>query len=765
MVANTESRGRLRIYQGARTIYDELVDLKKGRQSFGVTVEAEKAGAERFRAEIEPERDGRIENNVAEGFTIIGGPPQVLVVASESDRASALVSALEAGNRNPVLIDPLELAQTTLGLSSFESIILVDVPARDIPRPTMEALAAAVRELGRGLVMIGGEDSFGAGGYRHTPIEKALPVEMEVRDKEHRPDIAIGFVIDRSGSMGGGGGPGSPIGKLELAKEAILQAGDLVRPEDMVGVQAFDDKSHEVWPIQAFSNPSGFGNAVRGIAVGGGTNIKAGLEAATIQLEKQDVPLKHIILLSDGWSDQAGYESLLARMEAAGITLSIVAIGQGSAPFLTQLAAQGRGRFYPVEDPADIPRIFVEETLTSMGTFIIEERFQPVPGAPSQVLAGLPADALPALSGYNGTTAKQSATVGLWSHLEDPVLAHWQYGLGRSVAWTSDLKNQWASDWTNWGGFADFVLQLVDWSVPEPDDTGLDLDAELDGGHLSLRLNARSDSGSARDFLNVEARISGPEAESFSVDLVQSESGVYTAETELPVEGAYLARIIAKDSKGQNVGARTTGFIVPYSPEYADPSDQPTDPRLFKIAEMSGGRVLEIDAPEKAFDAVSGITTASEIWHWLIFLSIVLLPLDIGVRRLRIRPQEFWIWLLRRRNPLGEKTEAEQAAGMGSLFQAKERARRGVRSRREADTRAGTAQGATPDAVEPRQAREQDESQKPRPGSHSASARSGAQQPAGQSETSGERPKEAPPAEDDSLSRLRKAKKRARRRR
>jgi Mg-chelatase subunit ChlD len=644
--ASAAGQARMQIYDDRAVVLDRDVDLAAGENRVSAPVTVAAPGFRRFRAVITPARDGRRENNQASAYSLVAGAPRVLVVADKAERAAPLVKALQDARRSPDLIAPDAMPRGLLGLIGYDSVVLVDTPARALSTDAMAALEAFVRDLGHGLVMVGGEDGFGAGGYKDTPIEKAMPVDMEVRDKERRPEIALALVVDRSGSMGecsdcgptGGGTYGAGTrNKLDLAKEAVLQAGELLRDDDRVAVVAFDDQSYDVWPLQKHDDPGGFEQAVGGIQVGGGTNIFSGLEAGVDQLWDAGVPLKHLILLSDGWSDASGYEPVLQRMVARKITLSIVAVGEGSAPYLKELARAGGGRYYPVRDPGDVPQVFVEDTMTALGSFVIEERFQPVPGAPSDILSGIDPAALLPLGGYDGTTAKQSAQVVLWSHLEDPVLAQWQYGLGRAVAWTSDLKGQWASDWLAWPSFGAFAAQLVDWTLPAPDTTGFAAEARLDGGTADIALRATDAGSAALNALDVAAHLAGPGGESLSVPLRQTGAGEYHGLVDLPSEGTYLVRVVGRQD-GSVVGAQTLGLVVPYSPEYADASDVPTDPRLVALAERTGGRVL--GAPEDVFVPIPGVTSAADAWPWLFLLAALVFPVDVAVRRLKLRPGE-----------------------------------------------------------------------------------------------------------------------------
>ena len=627
--ASSSGRARLRIYRGAETILDRTVALAAGQTRLGVTVTVRQPGVERFKAVLQPQRDGRTENNEADGVSLVAGPPRLLLVTADEARAAPVAEALRQGGRTVDILAPEAMPSTLLGMAVYQAVIIVDTPAHRVSPAAMSALQAAVRDLGKGLVMVGGDDGFGAGGWRGTPVERALPVEMEVRDKEKRPGIALSFVIDQSGSMGQAQDGPRVVTRLDLAKDAVLQAVGLLKAEDEVAVTAFDDSAHQIWPRGPNSEPAKLAEAVAGIPVGGGTNIQAGLAAAVSDMEQSDRPLRHILLLTDGWSDSAGYEPLLRRMQVAEITLSVVAAGEDSAPYLATMAARGGGRHYVVRDAAQIPQIFVEETLTRMGTYVVEEPFLPAPRAPRALLPGIDTATLPRVDGYNATTARSGATVALVSHLDDPLLAHWQYGLGRAVAWTSDFKGQWAGAWMGWPQLGAFILRLVDWTLPPPEDDDLHPEIDLAGGRARLKLRVAA--GAAED-LSVEVVLAADEGATQRVTLRQVAAGLFEADADLPGQGAYVMRFTAR-SGGRAVGTVSAGLVVPYSPEYADSGTGPTDPRLVQLAQRTGGRVL--NRAEQVFDPVREARAAREVWPFLLAMAALLFPLDVAVRRLR----------------------------------------------------------------------------------------------------------------------------------
>ena len=213
-------------------------------------------------------------------------------------------------------------------------------------------------------------------------------------------------------------------------------------------------------------------------------------------------------------------------MKADGITLSTVGAGGGANPFLEELATKGGGRFYAAANPASIPDIFLKETQQVSGQQIVEEPFFPILTSSSPILRGLD-DGLPQLRGYNGTTAKPAAQTVLVTARDDPLLAQWQYGLGRSVAWTSDSTGRWARDWLAWDGFNRFFSQLVSWTFPGEETDGIEARFDSKDGSTSLHVESVEADGSPRDFYSTRATVVGPDLEPVDVALVQVAPGVY----------------------------------------------------------------------------------------------------------------------------------------------------------------------------------------------------------------------------------------------
>ncbi|MBS1251213.1 MAG: hypothetical protein MAG451_00244 [Anaerolineales bacterium] len=708
VIASTvNTTARLRTFGDNQLLDERTVQLTPGLSRHAIPLTAQERGFHRYRAQIETVDDTHPQNNQATAFVIIHGVPRVLIVAEAAEEAAPLASALEAAQLSPRTLAPAALPTSLSELVSYDSIVLVDVPAERLPRDTMAALVTFVRELGHGLVMVGGETSYGAGRYLRSPIEQALPVDMDVRSRTQEPNVALVMAVDKSGSMGrchcdDPDGPSirTEIGipKVDIAKQAMIEASTVLGRLDYMGVVAFDEKARWALETQQLVSPEVLEASIAGIGAEGGTNIIAGLDQAFESLQDRKARIKHVILLTDGWTNASGYDPLVREMHARGITLSIVAAGRGSAQYLQRLTEAGGGKYYPATTLGEVPRIFLKETIRAVGSYIIEERFRPAAASSSPILRGMSASTLPALRGYNGTTPKDAAVVALVSPQGDPVLAHWQYGLGRTVAWTSDLSGRWAAEWLDWARFPEFAAQLVSWTLPAPQSQTLASDIRLDGSDAVITVEAFDASGRPRNFAETTAQIIAPDLSTTQVELRQTAAGRYAGRLSVSQLGAHLVQI-KQSEDGAPVDSQTTGFVVPYSPEY---NTLAVDTALLnELATATGGRA-GIDPAEAFAPTLEVVEQSQPIWAWLLLLAALLFPLDVAVRRVIVTRRdisEVWASVVSRLR--GQRTEEAAEPLLGELFEAKQRV--GERRRRTSEDTAEVppaAKQATPARVE-----------------------------------------------------------------
>jgi uncharacterized membrane protein/Mg-chelatase subunit ChlD len=635
----------VRLYADGELVATQPVELVDGVTRVVFDVTPKEAGFHTFRAVVEAARDTFSENDRADSNTIVKGEPRTLVLAGNELVAAELVDALTAQRQQVDTMVPEALPTDFADLATYDSVVLVDVPRTRLSDRQLAALQVYVRDLGKGLVMIGGPDSFGAGGYQKTALEETLPVDMGVRDRNKQPDVALVVVIDQSGSMDachcnsfnqGGGTQVQGVRKVDIGKEAILRAAASLTERDELGIVSFNEQAHWVVRTQPLGGIDDLQGQIAGLQPVGQTNIFAGLEQAVESLEGATATRRHIILLTDGWSSSGQYDAILARMKAAGITLSTVGAGGGANPFLEGLAERGGGRFYDAVNPASIPDIFLKETQQVAGQQIIEEPFFPIKTSSSPILRGVEDDGLPQLRGYNGTTAKPAAQTVLVTARDDPLLAQWQYGLGRSVAWTSDSTGRWARDWLGWSGFSRFFSQLVSWTFPGEETGGIEATFDSAAGQTRLHVESVEPDGSPRDFYTTTAVVVGPDLEPQNVTLVQVAPGVYEVPLGEIDPGAYAVRV-TQTRPGASPLGRTVGLVAPTAAEYR--SLGANEPFLAAVRAATGGSVIE--TPEQPWlHTLTATDRFTELWPLLLVLALLLWPLDIALRRVSIGRRE-----------------------------------------------------------------------------------------------------------------------------
>jgi Mg-chelatase subunit ChlD len=676
--ATADTTATLTILADGTPVTTQSVALVRGSNKFVQQLPPTVPGFHTYSASVDapPGSDTRRENNRYSAFSLVLGKPHILIVEGHDGEAAALRSALAPGI-NADIVPPSSMPADLATLAGYDGIILVNVPASSLPGPTMDNLQTVVRDLGKGLVVIGGDESYAAGGYFRTPLEAMLPIDLHLPSKLNIPSVGMVLVIDRSGSMQSAHSGTTGVAKIELAKEAASQAVAQLSDRDYAGVITFDSAADWVVPLQPLGDPATFKSKIGSISSGGGTNIYAGLSPAVDALVTSKAKSKHIVLLTDGDSEGGDYDGLIKKMAENDITLSTVAVGADANTGLMQhLAQQGKGNYYYTEDGNALPQIFAHESHIASRSYLIEHPFSPARTSPSPILEGV--GGLPQLQGYVGTTPRPGGQIALVSDAGDPLLAQWQYGLGRVVAWTSDAKGQWASQWVAWADFARFWSQALRWATASGTGGALQPQITLEGGLAHLTVDATTPAGQYLNDLQTSAVIVAPDNITSTVTLRQTAAGRYEATTPATQEGAYLVRVAAA---GDNVNlSATLGVVVPYSPEYkGDVTGSDLMPRLAGLTE---GRTLALDDPAASFlHNLPGVRATTPLWPLLLLLAILLLPFDIGVRRVAVSRSDALSWLDQLRRKLGiAPPSAPAVAGASSpelsaMMHAKSRAR------------------------------------------------------------------------------------------
>jgi uncharacterized membrane protein len=663
------------ILDAGTIIQRQEVNLREGANRYTLTLPGSDAGFKDFRVQVDPAgSDNFYQNNQLSTFTQIVGPPRALLVSPTDAEIQNLLPALEQAGVTVEVARPADLPIGLAPLAQYDTVIMANVPATQLTNSRMQALDSYVRDLGGGLVFIGGPDSYAPGGYFQTPLEDTLPVEMQIRDQQRLPQLTIVYVIDRSGSMGAINPNGIP--NIELAKEAIIRSINFLQPTDRAGIVSFDTVGYWIAELQPVLDRIGLQRLVATLRASGGTDILAGMRLVAANIVNDPSDRKHIILLTDGGANPANLVELAGSLNReAEVTTSVISIGQGSAAFLADMAAAGGGNYHEVILVESIPTIFTQETVLASRSYIVEEAFVPVLTANSPIMDGI--RSAPPLLGYVAASPKQTAQVILRGPepFSDPLLAAWQYGLGRAVAFTSDATARWAVNWVTWADFTRFWGQAIRWTITEGRSNNLEARVLLEGAQARLVVDARDDAGNFLNGLDLQASLVQPDLDTRSLRLRQVAPGRYEALFTPETEGAYFLGI-----RGQGTvdGAarefrQTGGWVLSYSPEYDVRVQGANTNLLGDLAALTGGQDMSADPALPFVRNLVARNAALPLWPWLLLVALLLLPVDIAVRRLIFTRSDWqrvqaFLAGLRRSTPTADRSER-----LSTLIKAKER--------------------------------------------------------------------------------------------
>lgn len=681
VVADQDGPARIDVFASGEIILSEQTNLRSGTNNRTLTLTAQSSGFRDFTVVVEPEGgDGYYQNNRLATFSQVIGPARVLVAGEESENSYLTAALREAG----LTVDEQDAAQLPInvaGLVPYKSVILTNVAADRLSDRQMRALQTYVRDLGGGLVVVGGPNAYGPGGYFETPLEETLPVSMKLTDQERQPRLSIAYVIDRSGSMASIGPDGQPL--IELAKAAINRSIDFLQEADRAAVATFDSTAYWVAEFQDVANREELRRLIGTLRASGGTDIGAGMRLVAGEIVKQPTQAKHIILLSDGIANRAGLIALVTDLRSAGVTLTSIALGSENE-LMRDLSEAGGGSFRVVIDASTIPSVFAQETVLATRSYIFEDPFTPSLTARSPIMQSI--TALPALQGYIGTTAKNAAQVILRGPepYRDPVLAAWQYGLGRSVAFTSDATARWGTNWVTWDDYTRFWNQAVRWTMTEGSSEALETRVVMEETQARLIVDARDSNGGFLNGLELGVSVVEPGLNNQQITLRQVAPGRYEATFNPGEEGAYLLAV--NGTAGEEAVNQTSGWVMSYSREYLAGRGSSVLPRL---AAITGGTAYTLQMQAAFEHSITARAGSLPIFPLLLLLALLLLPFDVAIRRLLVQRsdlQRLAAALRLRAQPATEATTGRMAA----LMDARERARSAIEAD-EITTAANTA--------------------------------------------------------------------------
>ena len=621
------TNARVSLYSGRSLKGEKEVALTKGINQLVFKDKGVEGGLKSYRVTVDADVDTVTVNNTYSAYTRVEARSRILVVEGDRGHGNAFFKVLDACNYAYDVVTPKAVPVAIADLSQYQSVVFLDVYADDLRKGFLDSLETYVKDYAGGFVCLGGPNSYALGGYRDTAVERILPVNMDLEGEKQIPKIAMTMVIDHSGSMSSPASDKTNITCMDVAKQAAINALDSLRNIDQVGVLAFDDSYTWVTPLADLEDKNLVTAQISTIQSDGGTSIYPALAEAVRALKKSDAVFRHVVLLTDGQDGFRQYDKILDDAKNSNITISTVAVGtDADAHMLKQLAEKGQGRYYYSDAGSALPRIFAQEVFLSTKSYLINEEFLPVITNSHEVISGIFEEGTPSLYGYVATTPKAQATVVLQSHREDPILALWQYGLGRSVAFTSDGSGEWTGNFTAWEKYPSLWKNLLEWTISKSE-LGSDILTTSQEGNSAVIHYETKDYGSDT---KISAVITGEDGKSKEVTLKAVMPGVYETRTELGEVGVYTINVRNSDG-GEVIKNFNTATAMQYSLEYryADVKNV-----LDQFVKRTDGHF--IDDSSQVFDSkLSGTLKRKDISDLLLVLSLLLFMLDILARRLR----------------------------------------------------------------------------------------------------------------------------------
>jgi uncharacterized membrane protein len=629
--ADQAQKATVRLYRNEQFLGEQTVQLDAGKNLFSFPQTLPEQGFFNYDVRVDAVGDSLPQNNRATAFASVKGDPRVLLISGEPDQDETLAAALRSARLDVKVVGLNGLPNSLAEMDSYDAIFISNLSAGDLGRDTMSLLEAAVRDFGVGLVCIGGENSYAAGGYRNTPLETALPVSMELDSKKVLPPGAVVLVMHGMEFANGN----------QVARDCALGVLGALGPADELGVILWDGTDQWVYDLQKVGDKSAAGRAIAGMNQGDLGSFQGVLEESYKALKKSKASLKHIIVFSDG-DPAPPSAALMQQIVADRITVSTVLIAGHVGPqTMISIAEQGKGRFYNVTSPSMLPQIFIKETAVILKLAIYEEPFKPQVRSASEVSRGIVAAEYPQLLGYVATSLKPRAETPLLTHKGDPLLAHWQYGLGRAVAFTSDARAKWGKNWLGWERYRQFWSQIAQWSLRRLENADFTSEVIVDKGEGVINVEALDEKGNYKNFMNLQAAVVSPKGERMTVRLEQTGPGHYEAKFPTKEVGGYLLNLMQVEN-GQAVAGQVVGASVNFSPEFA--AGEPNLNLLRRITETGGGRLLDPGKPgtDNPFTHDRIRTKRPlDLWEWLIQLAVILFVFDVGVRRIDLDREEW----------------------------------------------------------------------------------------------------------------------------
>lgn len=644
--SDKEADGKVTVMSGGRQVATTTRHFSHGSNQVLFRDVIETAGLHTYDVKLEVEGDPVQENNTGSGVVSVESGQHVLVLNQDGEEDN-LVRSLRSGRVSVDVSSSTKHPLTQDSLERYRAVILENVPARDLGRLKMERLTQFVEDLGGGLMLTGGERSFGTGGYFKSPLDEILPVSMEVRQEHRKLQMALAIVLDRSGSMAVPVGGGRT--KMDLANIGTAECVRMLSAGDSVAVIAVDSSPHIIQALTPVEDPEAIASKALGIqSTGGGIFVYEGLVAAGEQLVDAPQLTKHIILFSDAQdSEEPGdYVNLLAKFERAGITTSVIGLGTDidkDAELLKDVAKLGKGNIMFTNDPEELPRLFTEDTMAvSRSTFVRKDPETQPEGISGQILPDsrllgeLSPGSFPKIDGYNLSYLKPKATLGVVSADEftAPFSAFWYRGLGRVAAMTIEVDGEYSGQFGSWKNYNDFLITHTRWLIggDQPDEAFLKVEHEGQDALVTLELDPDRPGKQTIESPVLTVVPPGDERQT-PLQIPFEWQGATTLQARFKLSQTGTYRPLVK--LGPRSFIRGATVTLPYSPEFAPRSAAESGTALLQSLALRTGGKQRVNLTEVFVDPPRASTKWS-LGPLLLITGIVLLLLEIAGRRLSL---------------------------------------------------------------------------------------------------------------------------------
>ncbi len=694
--------GRLRLLRNSgpreQVLLDESISLDKDVNVFPIRDTIELPAGYTYRAEFVPDKatdDSLQQNNRADAFTYVRGKGRILLIEDWS-AIGEYGTLIEALKRSEIEVDVQtsdQLFTSLAELQAYDCVVLAGVPrssgdsAEAIANFTdeqLDILVSNTEQFGSGLIMLGGPNAFGAGGWSNTVIEKAMPVDFQIKNKKIEAVGALAMIMHAS-EIGQGN-----YWQKRIARSAM----EVLGPMDYCGVLQFTTLGDswlwggQVGMLRVGENRAAMINRLSSLTPQDMPDFEPSMRLALNSLVKTPASVKHMIIISDGdpTPPSAGIVGQFAKNQIKISTVAVGAHGPAGHQTLQGIATKTGGNYYVASNPSALPKIFVREAMRVSRPLVYEPDggLQPQITYPHEIVQGLSRD-LPNLKGFVLTTLKDSPLVEVPIRSSKPtepenqaVLATWTYGLGRTAVFTSDTGKRWAGDWVAWPGYDQFFTQVVRWTMrPTKSDAKFTVATKVGEGKVEVVVNALDQQDEFLNFLDMQAVAVGPDLKVIPVIMRQAAPGRYVGSFEADSAGSYLVNVIP----GPAMAPLTTGASVPFSDEYrVRQTNMSGLSQLAKLEPTGGSSAGLITEPldQESFEEIvkntntyrGGLPRArsmQDIWPWCLLLASVCLFADIFVRRVSLDYAYPAKWLLKKLRPGATLQDAARQQSLNQL--------------------------------------------------------------------------------------------------